>query len=209
MIYVISTIRLNRLLVYLDAAVDRARRRIEGEHIAERVAQDGGGVNLLLQGADFLADCLENIVQIARIRRGKIVVAVLRAVAQIPFPIRMMSPKIIITLIDVACSRIVGGHRVHVLVYSVFCARRICSVENTNRVDQRSAAFQRLGCCDCVARDLRIKAVLMVRLAVGEHNDDRLVRLSLSSAIQNTLRQLHAVVRRSRAPSAQSVHRIL
>ena len=107
MIYVISTIRLNRLLVYLDAAVDRALGRIEGEHIAERVAQDGGVVNLLLQGADFLADCLENIVQIARIRRVKIVVAVLRAVAQIPFPIRMIYKKNIIAFVNVSCIRII------------------------------------------------------------------------------------------------------
>ena len=188
----------DRILRYSDAAVLCIFGRIKVERAAQRVAQNGSRIDLHREGVDLIADCLEHCVQTVCVRRSKIVVTIFRPLAEVP---------LVATLtLFVSRARVVGGHRVHILVRVVISgvSSRVCALENADGEDGCAAGLQSLCRSDCAAGNFALKLGPAGRRAVREENDDRLSCFVFAgTSIQNKLCLFHTEIRLRRTVSGQ------
>ena len=136
---------------------------------------------------NLVEDVLEHLVQLLGIGGREVELAVRSALAHVVGSVA-------------SCIGIVARHGVHIAVCVAFQTFGIRTAENTDRINRSSAIFQVFCALNGAVRHVSVKAVPMVRLAIGEEDDHflgilaRTVEAILPIAVQQTLRMLHAVV---------------
>ena len=126
-------------------------------------------VGILSRLGDLLINGLEDVVQLAGIRGSLVVAAVLSALPEVQVPPRSVSPPI-------RCNgiRVVAGDAVHVLVQVARGVAGVGTADDADRVDGRPGVLQALRLVHRGGGDGGIKPAAVVRLAVGEEDDDLL-----------------------------------
>ena len=166
--------------------------RIQREIVGDRIDHGGLIVQVCVRSRrDLLADLLEDIVQVAGAGSSLVIAALVRAAVVYPPFIR--KHKMVNNFRS--SIRIVGGGRAHIAV-----GRVVSSFKHTDRIDRGARRLQRLCLIDDTRGDLIIKAIVMIRLTVGEHDND----LRVLRGRQRGLRLFHAVVRRRSASRSQA-----
>ena len=168
----------------------------EIEVLRQGIRQDGGAVGVDLQGVDVLQNILEDDIQAFGIVRRIIIAAVLSPVTHI----------FIMTRQAETCGIwVVGGDRMHIAVHTsviAVLAHRVISgvraLKNAHSVDSNAVFFQIMGLLNRVVGNSRIKAVVMIGLAVCEEDDHLLGVFPCVGTTQCCRCQLQAVIRRSR-----------
>ena len=127
-------------------------------------------VGVLSRLGDLLINGLEDVVQLVGIRGGLVVAAVLGAVTEVQVVPRSVSPPIL------RCSgiRVVAGDAVHVLVQVARGVAGVGTADDADRVDGRPGVLQALRLVHRGGGDGGVKPAAVVRLAVGEEDDDLL-----------------------------------
>ena len=126
---------------------------------------------ILSRLGDLLINGLEDVVQLAGIRGGLVVAAALGAVTEIDAP-KLIPPPIL----TARCSgiRVVAGDAVHVLVQVARGVAGVGTADDADRVDGRAGVLQALRLVHRGGGDVGVKPAAVVRLAVGEEDDDLL-----------------------------------
>ena len=127
-------------------------------------------VGILSRLGDLLINGLEDVVQLAGIRGGLVVAAGLGAVTEVGVP--RLSPQ----MLTARCSgiRVVAGDAVHVLVQVARGVAGVGTADDADRVDGRPGVLQALRLVHRGGGDGGVKPAAVVRLAVGEEDDDLL-----------------------------------
>ena len=166
--------------------------RIQREIVGDRIDHGGLIVQVCVRSRrDLLADLLEDIVQVAGAGSSLVIAALVRAAVVYPPFIR--KDKMVNNFRS--SLRIVRGGRAHIAV--VLGVRLF---EHTDRIDRGPRRLQRPCLVDDTRGDLIIKAAEVIRLTVGEHNND----LRVLRGRQRGFRLFHAVVRRRSASRSQA-----
>ena len=160
-------------------------------------------VGILSRLGDLLINGLEDVVQLAGIRGGLVVAAVLGAVTEIDAP--KLSPQMLTAR---GCGiRVVAGDAVHVLVQVARGVAGVGTADDADRVDGRAGVLQALRLVHRGGGDDGVKPSAVVRLAVGEEDDD-LLRVGARLILQRLLGAVEGVVGGGRAGRTQALNRV-